>query len=163
MLDQISKPILLDPLVATVLKHCAGDPARAPASSTGASQAETQPTVEGPVDWTGLLQRHASRSQFVDRLVRVVLESHADTPMLLRRLAAEGDIVSIGEKAHALKGMAANLMAGETEALAQKTQQAALQQQQQARSLALELATALESMINACNEHLQQSATRANA
>ena len=127
MVDQVSKPISQEDLVAVILGRSRRDPTPPPAPPALAAV----PVI----DWAGLAQRYSGKPAFVDRLARVMLDSSAEVPGQLRQWVAEGNLVEIGKAAHSLKGAAGNLLAQEIADLAQQTQLAARAEDPQALAL----------------------------
>ena len=153
MVEHVAKPIDIDALVCAVLRHLrrpdgvAAGAASAPrVTQSDAREAEV---AEPAIDWAALEKRFAARPAFVRRLGQMLVQGQSGTPAQLRELAASVDRAQIAFVAHTLKGVAGNLMAKPTEALARETEAAARADSPEAERLALQLAEALQSMIDA--------------
>lgn len=153
MVEHVAKPIDIDALVGAVLRHLrrpdgvAAGAASAPrVTQSDAREAEV---AEPAIDWAALEKRFAARPAFVRRLGQMLVQGQSGTPAQLRELAASVDRAQIAFVAHTLKGVAGNLMAKPTESLARETEAAARADSPEAERLALQLAEALQSMIDA--------------
>jgi len=163
MVEHIAKPIDIDQLVGTILRHvrrAVGTPVGTTAAP--AMQQEFAPmadTSQPVIDWVALEKRFAARPAFVGRLGRMLLQSQSDTPASLREIAASGDLAQIAFVAHTLKGVAGNLMARPAESLARETEAAARESSPEAVRLAMQLAEALEAMIEAVHLRFPDAGT----
>ncbi len=159
MVEQIAKPIVHEDLVAALLRQLGVASTFIPTQDSVRCPSPEPSSAAAPLDWEGLAARYRGPPEFLDRLARLAVESHGETPAKLRRWAAEGDLEPIGREAHTLKGLAGNLMAAEAEDLALRTQLAARGNDPRALPLALDLATAVERMLTACAERLAGSSS----
>jgi DNA-binding NtrC family response regulator len=146
MADHVTKPIDVEALVAAVLKQT-GSEYRVASSEKEPAPPDLIPQSSSHIDWPTLLARYGGRQAFVDKLLAMVLNSQADTPAKLRQAAGERDPAAIAFLAHAIKGMAGNLMAEGLHELATRTEAAARAGEPQATALAGELADGLDDLL----------------
>jgi HPt (histidine-containing phosphotransfer) domain-containing protein len=156
MVDQVSKPIEHEELVAAVLRHARRRPSSESATASRAApidrpseDAAQGSPAPGIVDWEALRERYRNHPGMVDRIAALTLETNHEVPARLRLWAAAGDLREIGKAAHDLKGTAGNLMAKATEDLANRVQAAARTGGADTLALALELADALDRLLAA--------------
>ncbi len=165
MVGYLTKPVDLETLVQAIVRY-----ARHPNAATktghdnpiwkGQAAMTSQSSVLGPdlpgdlpngmIDWPALEARFPGRPAFVDKLAAMALQSQADTPAKLRASAAAGstgNYTQLAFVAHALKGVAGNLMAHELQALAARTERAARAGQTEAGILAEKLAQSVECLL----------------
>jgi PAS domain S-box-containing protein len=155
MMEHVTKPIDTDVLVAAILRHtrrpdwtagARGDVAQAPLQPPQEpGNAET--TTVGCVDWAQLEARFNGKRDFVVRLARTALASHAEAPARLRAAVASGDAMTLAFLAHSLKGLGGNLMAEELRAQAAETEMAVKRGDPAQAELAERLATAAEHLL----------------
>ena len=112
MVDQLTKPIDGEKLVAMVRRHACGRIAAA-----GAASPPLPERTGAVVDWQALQARYGRKPDFVDRLMTTARQSLAETPARLRAAAAADDLGEAALLTHSLKGVAGNLLAA---ALAQQ-------------------------------------------
>ena len=74
------------------------------------------------MDWQGLEQRYAGRTEFIGKLLRATIDFFRDTPRQLAQLISNNDFDGIGRIAHGLKSTGANLMALPLREVAQRTE-----------------------------------------
>ncbi|TXI22021.1 MAG: response regulator, partial [Ottowia sp.] len=128
MVAHIAKPLDLDTLVETLLRHVGTRPSPAPIPM---------------IDRAALAARYPDRPEFVARLLEIFADTAAERQAGLDDAIAVGDLRRIGEVAHALKSSAANIMASRLSELARQTERAARHAQPDALPLAARLKTAL--------------------
>ena len=159
MVEHVTKPIDAAELVAAILRHCArrvGQPrAGGPADPAGraAPPVEARPRI---LDWPALLERFGGRQGFIDKLVRTVLTSHGQTAAELRTAALRRDLDTVNKLAHTLKCVGGNLLAKQTQDVATRTETAARARQDDAFTLADELADSVERMLGELAERRGQ-------
>ncbi len=174
MVEHVAKPIDINQLVAVVQRHArprvvsidfedgsgGGEAVDAPsvAPAAGSAGAPARAETTSPVDWAGLNARFGGRVGFIGRLAATVREAHAQTPQHLRTAAEAGDLTTMTELAHSLKGMAGNIMATPLVDLARRTERAARAGLADAPFLCLQLAAALDELLAALGEHFEQTA-----
>jgi CheY-like chemotaxis protein/HPt (histidine-containing phosphotransfer) domain-containing protein len=146
MVDHIAKPINLDLLVATILKHVRPRPDTAP---------KGQATRPAMILWQDLEARYAGKPDFVRKLLGVFTSSQ--TPMVeqLRMAAANGEAETLARLAHSLKGSAGNIMARSLADLAFETEHAARDNRPEVMILACDLADGLEATLTEIAERLK--------
>ncbi len=152
MVEHVTKPIDPDLLVAAILRHARptpAEPVRAVAGPAAPVAVPPAPTVTADlVDWPALLAQYSGREAFVAKLAAIAVNSQQETVAKLRTAAAQGDREALAFIAHSLKGVAGNLMARGVRDLAARTEAAARLDEPQATSLAIELAAAMEALLD---------------
>mgnify|MGYP000470398562 FL=1 len=128
MVAHIAKPLDLDILVETLLRHVGKPPAPAP---------------DPMIDRAALAARYPGRPEFVARLLGIFAGSAAERQAGLDEAIAAGDLRRIVEVAHALKSSAANIMASRLAELARQTEHAARYGRPEALTLAAGLKAAI--------------------
>ena len=106
------------------------------------------------IDRPALRARYPGRESFIERLLGVALENHADDAQQLRDLLARGEDGEVGALAHRLKGMAGNLCASEVQHLGERVMVGVRQGQGVDPALALALAAALDRLLAALRSHV---------
>ena len=146
MVDHIAKPINLDLLVATILRHAR------PLPDDAAKAGATRPAM---IEWQDLEARYAGKPEFVRKLLGVFTSSQ--TPMVdqLRMAAANGEAENLARLAHSLKGSAGNIMARSLTGLALETERAARDNRPEAVSRACDLADQLEATLAEIAERIK--------
>ncbi len=148
MVEHVTKPIDPDLLVAAILRHARPPPPRF------ASAVTPKPTVVANlVDWPTLLARYPGRETFVARLANIAVTNQREMPAKLRAAAAQPDLQSLAFLAHTLKGVAGNLMAHDVRELAARTEAAAKNSEPRAATLATELASTVETLLDELSMH----------
>jgi PAS domain S-box-containing protein len=132
MNDHVAKPVDPERLFQTLLRHfrlsalCPGsDSSRPPPPAEASfvtSVVRSCATVETVMDWQGLEQRYAGRTEFIGKLLRATIDFFRDTPRQLAQLISNNDFDGIGRIAHGLKSTGANLMALPLREVAQRTE-----------------------------------------
>jgi CheY-like chemotaxis protein len=110
MVDHVGKPFDPAQLVAAILRQVSAHPA--PVESVASSPeplADVEAEGSSLIDWAALHQRFQGRTDFIRKLLRMVQESHADTPDKLRQAAREGDTTALAHLTHSLKGLIGSL------------------------------------------------------
>ncbi|WP_440940191.1 ATP-binding protein [Immundisolibacter sp.] len=143
MVEHVTKPVDADILVPAILRHTGRQPR--PAAAAASSPAGHT----GGIDWAALLTRYKGRQDFVTKLAATALDSHRDTPASLRVAAQQTDYGALAFSAHALKGLAGNLLAHEVEKLARQVEKSARAGSAQAVAEADQLAQAVERLLTA--------------
>ena len=145
MVDQVSKPIDPDILIAAILRQVR-DPA-APAHEPSLESSVPEPAqgtneIEAPglIDWAVLNARFPGRTAFIRTLLGTVLESHAATPEKLRCAVRAGDLEALAFLGHSLKGLSGNLAAPSLYAQARAVDEQARLATENATQVALKLA-----------------------
>jgi len=130
MVDHVVKPIRLETLVATVLRHHTPWP-------------ETT-----DLDPNRLLAHYAGRHDFVQRLVTIFLATHRTTPADLHSATGKDEIERIAALAHMVRSAAGPLLATQITELATQVEQAARAGAGETGPLARTLAEALTRLIS---------------
>ena len=99
-------------------------------------------------DRQALLDRFGGDAEFVRSLLDVALRSSAALPAELRRASAGEDFASVARLAHKLKGTAGDLVAEALQARARETELAARAAEPRAIGLGVELADALDLLLD---------------
>jgi CheY-like chemotaxis protein len=123
MVASLAKPVTLDALVATLLRHARTKHPPNPPSSSSSPLAPSTRILNS----SALRTRYDNREEFLKRLAAAVLTSHRQTPAELREAATllSPDLPRLATLAHTLKGTAGNLMVPEIQILAAHVEQAA--------------------------------------
>ena len=126
MNDHVAKPVDPERLYETLLRHFrrAGlqpGAARPSVLAEGHVLASAVHSDAALIDWPGLEQRYAGRTEFVGRLLAAAMDYFSKTPEELERLIAAEDFAGIGRIAHGLKSTGGNLMAKQLKDVAQRT------------------------------------------
>ncbi len=114
MVDQVSKPIEPDTLVAAILhqvRHPTTAAREPPMESVLPQPARSANEESGLIDWAVLNARFPGRTAFIRSLLETVLEGHAATPEKLRCAVRAGDFEALAFLGHSLKGLSGNLAA----------------------------------------------------
>jgi CheY-like chemotaxis protein len=158
MSAHVGKPVDMGTLASTILTlvRRRAMPAAQP-SMIGTKIQPPCPDV--PVDWAALEAVFPGRAEFIDRLCRLLLDGHGETPARLRELAGRKESEELARLSHNLKGMTGNLMAVSVSRLANEVQQAAKAGAQDMGKLANELADAMERLLAAVTQRLARNGT----
>jgi len=132
MVEHITKPVDIDQLVATVLRHARHAPIDG---------------IAPLVDRRQLEGRYGERKAFIAKLLATVRTAHAGTAADLRIAIDAQDMPRLALLAHAIKGTAGNLMSAALQDLAQRTEAAARTRRGEATALAGQLATAIDTLL----------------
>jgi len=177
MAAHLSKPLDIDALVRQVAallprrRSLLPDHLPVPVQETRSPLSPDAPSG-GCVDWDALHERFSSIPGFVDRLVRTALRGERDGPAQLRALAgsrsgsmSSGSTASVAptpdeldalfRKAHAIKGLAANLCANALTALAAEVCALARAGDAAAFDQVEPLAAALDAVIAELSRHIE--------
>jgi CheY-like chemotaxis protein/HPt (histidine-containing phosphotransfer) domain-containing protein len=150
MVEHVTKPVDAEVLVTAIRRH------------VGRPVAAVEPPLVAPpddepgVDWVALLAKYNGRQDFVAKLATTALASHGDTPRRLRDIAESGNLSDLAFLAHALKGLAGNLLARRLEAMARQTESAARAEEPRARPLGLRLADELQTLLDILRTRLAE-------
>ncbi len=68
------------------------------------------------IDWPALQAQCQGRQAFINRLLTLMVQSHAQTPAKLRALAGLGDLAALALVAHGFAGVAGSLHADQLRA-----------------------------------------------
>ncbi len=155
MVEHVAKPIDLSLLVATI-QRCVGRGPGAEAADIESSAGSEETFTSAPtiVDWAALASSLPGGASFVDKVVAVSLQSQALTPQRLREAARASDIEALRFLAHSVKGMSGNLKAQGVFELARQCELSAhAAQVDQSAEQAIQLATALDTMLAEMSSH----------
>ncbi len=155
MANYITKPIDPERLVNAILGQT-----RKTSSATVSSPPPPVDTTqhEGEIDWPALERRFSTRPDFLPKLLRTVLDTHAMTSDKLRQAAQAEDLDALAFLAHSIKGLAANLSAPGIRALADKTEQAAREGERSAFEQVASLDARIQALLDELAAHLAQQA-----
>ncbi len=165
MVDHVTKPIEPEELVATMLHHAGTKPApQFPAAGfvrglkaglaaglpAGLSPGlPPLPGLGGMIDRAALSARFGGRQAFIDKLLDMFRQSHADTAEKLREAARQGDHEAIAFIAHQMKGVCGNIGADPMQELARQVETSARAGAGDAPALAEQLAAATGALLAA--------------
>lgn len=100
------------------------------------------------IDWDTLYARFPGKPHVVDRLIRTLIAGDGQTPELIRNALTAGDLPSAARHAHTVKGMAANMMAGQLSQLATQAELAVRDNRPEASHLLKTLAAELDRLVD---------------
>ncbi|NEV62459.1 PAS domain S-box protein [Thiorhodococcus minor] len=150
MVDHIAKPVDLDALIQTILRHVARgshEVGAAPGAQPRLPEVTPLPLEEGVdswIDWRALEVRYARNPAFVPRLLGSILDSNADQSACLRAAVESGDMDQLIFVAHRLKGTAGTLFAEGLALLAARAESDARERGAEALRSGRHLADALD-------------------
>lgn len=153
MADTITKPLDHERLVAMVMRYL-------PDTGMGRGNCEPevrrrQATLEQPVfDYEAMLRTNGGRREFVVKLLRLALDSFAETSAELRRAAAAGDPQVLEEISHKIKGTAGHYHAGPLVECAARLELAARERRADAASKAESLVRSLDGFLEVIRSRL---------
>ncbi|QDF96953.1 hypothetical protein CJ010_10640 [Azoarcus sp. DD4] len=147
MVHHVGKPVDPDELVAAIVVHVPSWDGGAPASPRAKGEGGERPLAEGLVDWAALISRYPCRQEFLARLAASALDGLRDSVERLRSALESGDLDAVAFVAHGIKSVAGNLMAGEVQDLAARTDAALRKTQADGQALAAQLIDALERLM----------------
>ncbi len=140
MVDHLAKPLDLDTLVDTILRHARRPGQAAPATASAAGAA-----APALFDRAALAARYASKPEFVTRLLGIFRTSASQTRERLQQAIDDRDLPQLAALAHSMKGSAANMNAAALTEQARQTEAAA----RAGRPDAVDLAAGLSALIDA--------------
>lgn len=110
--DYLTKPLDRERLTDTLDRHLGGGPANAAATlEVGSLIAPEADEGAEPVDWRGLLESLEGDEGFARELAETYIDSGDSLLADLAAAVERGDWVTVGTRAHALKGASANIRA----------------------------------------------------
>ncbi|QFY90003.1 PAS domain-containing protein [Magnetovirga frankeli] len=166
MVDQVTKPLVLDDLVDTVLRHARRQPSQSAVPATGASpapaQGPTQAADQSPpdcswpqrefIDEQQLLERYNGRRAFIDKLFDSLLSSHGNSPERLRQALARSDWEQLAFTAHSLAGvlgaLCAHRLRAQAKALEEQARAGVSATEQAIEQATEQIASDVEQMLN---------------
>jgi two-component system sensor histidine kinase/response regulator len=161
MVATITKPIDLNDLVDIVLRHAPVAPMIDRASTVLGPSSSPEPVasevVSALIDWPRFIERHASRLDFVPRLIKITQTSRAAVAADIRVAAALGDMQKLSALAHSTKGVAGEFFAAKLIESAMALETAARANSPDAPALAEALARQLEDFLSELNRRLLAS------
>ena len=106
------------------------------------------------IKWHELFSKFGHDAGFVKDLLGVVVETNCSVPASLREAARSSDLPTIEKLAHRVKGTAGDLVAHACQDLARQTELAARDAEPSTTVLSLQLADALDAMLDEVRSHL---------
>jgi PAS domain S-box-containing protein len=154
MVGHVAKPIDLESLIAMIRQHGVRRSVATDSAAVSVLPARERETAldarAALIDWHGFEARYRGRPALIDKLIAASYRNNVDTAARLRSAAACRDFAALAFLAHALKGLAGDLVAeplhaqaAATEELARQGCDDALASSQQLAQLAEELVVAL--------------------
>ena len=158
MVEHVSKPIDIDRLVHVIGVY---GPAAHPHTAAPEADAEAVVTMDKNrggevvdlIEWAALRERFGGRDDFIDKLVAAGIASTEGADVELERAASEGDNETMAFVAHAVKGLAGNLMAPTLRELAAQAETAARGALREAPELAQDLAAKVGQLSEELRRH----------
>lgn len=111
MCDLLVKPVDYRQLVRRLIKYLPENAAGVVEAEPVRAVVQIAGTGNRLLEWDGLLDRYAAKPAFVERLLRVVLDAHRETPDKLRHWALAGDWEALSRASHGLKGTLGTIFA----------------------------------------------------
>ncbi len=163
MLDQLTKPVEINSLIAAILRHARHRPGQSagelvPAIARG-SLASVVKSAHGVIDWSDFESQYLGKRDFMHKLLGIALVSLDEDGEHLGACIDGADYQEISLLAHRLKGMAGNLAAAGIKELAGRVEQAAREQ----RDDALPMASALRLVLGTARAEISQRINRERA
>lgn len=151
MVEHIAKPIDLEILVGTLLKHIRN---RINAEQDNAAIIEAKAALMlvsdnseiTLVNWPALENRYQKRPDFLLKLLSLTLQTHADSAAKLRDAIHNSDSAQIIFITHSMKGTAGSILATRLANLASQTESAYRKAQDGADAIALQLADSWDTL-----------------
>ncbi len=142
MLDQLTKPVEIESLIAAIRRHARHRPEQS------AAEAMTSPSVtpvtpvrsqQGVIDWPEFEQQYVGKRDFMHKLLGIALVSLEEDADRLDACIQAADHQEISLLAHRLRGMAGNLAAASIKELAGRVERAARERSDDALPMAAAL------------------------
>jgi PAS domain S-box-containing protein len=111
MVEQVSKPVEPDTLVAAILRHVGDWGAATGGSRNADAKSAVAEEAGGEIDWAALNERYLGREAFIEKLLAMVLECHSHTPEQIHQAARAEDLPALAFLFHSLKSLTGNLSA----------------------------------------------------
>lgn len=178
MVDHVAKPIDIDRLVPTILKHVKkragsgpqpGD--RFPAPHDGHAEQREDCSIPRAdfagkhdhranqtntcIDWDRLGSRYSGRKEALTNLLETVIAKEGGIPRLLRSAIRAADMELLASVSHSIAGMAGLILAKEVLGCAIKAEMAALAKQADAFEMGTALADSLDATFAEIKTHIQ--------
>ncbi len=156
MVAHVSKPIDKQQLcdsIAFALKNrgrkISSSPVPTPKKNNPQANQNDIPSMntESLIDWKALKQRYQQRNAFIHKLLSTVLQNEQQTADNIRLASEHKDFTTLGERAHALKGMAGNIFASLLMEQAKEVEQLSKRKDGKAFSKALVLSNTLQKVL----------------
>lgn len=149
MIDYVTKPYLLDTLVAVILKHARQRSANS-ATSTSVDSEITKPSVSDPAypDWRAMQDHFGSNPALMRKLTETLCDAGEQIIMNMTEAIDQQDFARIRYEAHSLKGAALNLHTPQLARQAAELQNLASLQAPLALSLASDLIGSLRHFLS---------------
>jgi PAS domain S-box-containing protein len=158
MVGYVTKPYMLDTLVAEILRHARKRPSDQPAPA--ASQAPPGPSMtpeptmhKESADWQAMQQYFREQPQLLDKLIGMLNKTLSGIEQELAQAMSHKDLPALAKVAHNIKGTALNLHTPELARLAVQTQDQARQLAQEALDTAQSLSVHLHDFIDLVAAH----------
>jgi len=118
MVDHVGKPVDLETLIATLLRHVGRPGSDSPAPPSAAAEHANSP----PIDRARAIQRLGGNPVFYDRVVASFLQDSAQCHTHLVQAAAQSDFQEAARHTHTLRSLAATVGANALSATAARTE-----------------------------------------
>lgn len=141
---EVAQPATAGGESSAAVPAAAQAPSRAPVPGPASPAPAEPPDV---IDWPALALALGMGEAFLHQLAQVVVRNLQPKSAALRAAAELGDLATIRQEAHAVKGIAGNVKAQAAFERAAQTEQAAKEQNPQAVALARTLAQDVEAMV----------------
>jgi two-component system, sensor histidine kinase and response regulator len=116
--EHLTKPIDQGRMKACLVKWLAGH-------AVAPEVAAPSPDLDAPIDWQALLEGLDGDEEFVRQLIILFVEDGRNSLQQIAAAARSGDLATLSERAHSLKGASANLLAENARRAAERLEHAA--------------------------------------
>jgi len=157
MADTITKPLDLDKLVAMVMRYLPNLGTRNAWAEPDAGRQATAVHEQPIFDFEAMLHTNGGRREFVVRMLRLALDSYAETSAELRRAADAGNHGALEAISHKIRGTTGHYHAGPLVERAARLELAARERRDDTSRMAESLAQSLEEFLAAIRSHLDGS------
>jgi len=161
MLAHITKPINQQQLCDAIMQALSANKASIQRSaSADKADSDAKPAVassEDLIDWDKMYQRYQQREAFILKLLQTVLLNEQNTAERILGAMAQKDFAALRERAHALKGMAGNIFAGDLLQQAKQTENLSRQQDPAALDAAERLLDVLTQVLGALENKIEST------
>ncbi len=156
MTGHVSKPIVIDTLVTTILSLVSRD--QTGATSKPDTLRVKNDSTDSPIDWIAF-EKQLSRAPIRRKILDTLLLNHGATATQLRGLAAGEDLESIRRIAHNMRGVAGSIYAEPTRLAAEILENRILETRALDHTMVERLAEAIDTLIAEVRFYLAKAET----
>jgi PAS domain S-box-containing protein len=163
MVAHVAKPIVMDELIEVVLMHSRRKPISTSTlsafeigdvSPVKTTVAEEVRMLDEYIDWPALQAQYQGRQAFINKLLKMLIESHAETPAKLRAAAESSDLATLAFVAHSFAGVAGTVHADKLRVQGKEVELQAKSGDVASISAAETLAVTIEDFLRSLNAYL---------